>query len=857
MNGKLLVLAVALAIVATGAAGAAPAGPPAISGSSITAESMTLVFGANFDDPSLQVHVQAQAGPKAGDKPPDPVELQASLERVLAGKAEWPAPPDAKDQGWKAPESHDSNVMAIHCENVTAGYVVKILRARTAAGVSAPYVLDRPEVWGASPHQPTPGATVTVWGVNIGYALANTYGGTYPYFGLVSSTGKVVALLKGYFPAQNQHTMRVQEWRFYRSILLPADLAPGSYKLYCWNGYGDPGWSEAGHEVQVVAPAPAPKVVRLANYGAAGDGVTDDTAAIEKAMAAAAPGGGQVLIGPGRYEISHPLVVPEGVSLVGLGAESCRLEASRWKPFTGEWPAEVMTRPADYTAATYHNSGWGIDWYLTKNLDGRQPMVWIKSHSGVEGLTLDATAARTIRAIVLIGVPQPGVCVAPTVRDCRLISSHAGVYDAFPTYWETMGMMSASPTENLVVEGNLMKGSGAAWEILCAGMVGARVRGNTFTVADMHDTFVLVTMHSATRECLFEDNIFENGGRGKTGGAMGAETGYQHDLWLHNTFRQMWKDDGEILMYESGAGLWHGQAASGGASSVVAAGTPGWKPNQYVGCMVFLTGGPGIGQFRTVTGNDASSLTVDQPWRIAPDARSTFGLLHMVVTECLHLGNEFYNCTNYCGIYGAGVRNVWCNEIYQNVSGGLVLWAITGYRAMYLNLVYAEKFNAQAGITLYNRREGETKDPAELAIPKVIGNEIRWCSVRERSYISTENGQIWNDVLRDHWARKGISSPLTPVPGTESGITIMDEPPFWGGTPNDPALDALPVSTKWNLVADNQIVRCPIGIELGKAVDHTILYNNTFYETPTPVLDLAKGTENTGSFVSEGGLPVR
>ena len=69
-------------------------------------------------------------------------------------------------------------------------------------------------------------------------------------------------------------------------------------------------------------------------------------------------------------------------------------------------------------------------------------------------------------------------------------------------------------------------------------------------------------------------------------------------------------------------------------------------------------------------------------------------------------------------------------------------------------------------------------------------------------------------------------------------------------------LDTFPVSTRWNLLADNQIVRCPRGILLGKGVDHTVLVGNTCYETPTPVMDLAKNTVNLDTFVSQGGKPV-
>jgi len=42
----------------------------------------------------------------------------------------------------------------------------------------------------------------------------------------------------------------------------------------------------------------------------------------------------------------------------------------------------------------------------------------------------------------------------------------------------------------------------------------------------------LIVLHGATEECLFEDNVFLNGGRGKTGGAFG-NPGPTHDLWLH------------------------------------------------------------------------------------------------------------------------------------------------------------------------------------------------------------------------------------------------------------------------------------------------------------------------------------
>jgi hypothetical protein len=56
----------------------------------------------------------------------------------------------------------------------------------------------------------------------------------------------------------------------------------------------------------------------VANFGAAGDGVTDDTMAIQDVLDAAGNnGGGVVFVPSGRYKISGNLVVPTGVTLRG------------------------------------------------------------------------------------------------------------------------------------------------------------------------------------------------------------------------------------------------------------------------------------------------------------------------------------------------------------------------------------------------------------------------------------------------------------------------------------------------------------------------------------------------------------
>lgn len=57
----------------------------------------------------------------------------------------------------------------------------------------------------------------------------------------------------------------------------------------------------------------------VTNYGAVGDGTTDDTEAIEDAVAAAATDGGTVVVPPGRYRIRRTLYIPSNVIVKGLG----------------------------------------------------------------------------------------------------------------------------------------------------------------------------------------------------------------------------------------------------------------------------------------------------------------------------------------------------------------------------------------------------------------------------------------------------------------------------------------------------------------------------------------------------------
>lgn len=82
------------------------------------------------------------------------------------------------------------------------------------------------------------------------------------------------------------------------------------------------------------------------DYGAAGDGSTDDTAAIQAALTAAAPTGAPVYLPPGTYRTSSALAAPSNATLFGGASVNAAYSgdvAAMIKPLPGFAGAAVIT----------------------------------------------------------------------------------------------------------------------------------------------------------------------------------------------------------------------------------------------------------------------------------------------------------------------------------------------------------------------------------------------------------------------------------------------------------------------------------------------------------------------------------
>jgi hypothetical protein len=77
------------------------------------------------------------------------------------------------------------------------------------------------------------------------------------------------------------------------------------------------------------------EVKNVKDYGAVGDGVTDDTAAIQAAIDSLGADGGTVEIPVGIFGITNTLIVPDKATLAGVGAGSSEIKALGGFTFTG------------------------------------------------------------------------------------------------------------------------------------------------------------------------------------------------------------------------------------------------------------------------------------------------------------------------------------------------------------------------------------------------------------------------------------------------------------------------------------------------------------------------------------------
>jgi hypothetical protein len=428
---------------------------------------------------------------------------------------------------------------------------------------------------------------------------------------------------------------------------LPADLAPGDYVAGLFNGdIGQP--AEAGKGIEIAAPlAASPSHFDATNFGARGDGHTDDTAAIEAALVAAqAAGGGDVFLQAGRYFVTRGLVIPDGVLLRGETMDRTSLL----------WPDFQIPPPSLISGAR---------------------------RFALQDLTLYAS----MHAEIITGgfANQTALLDAADIRIARVrirASAYRGHLDSAQTaarMEQLKRIFSMAPFAIRLTGRNLalvdcdVISSGGSLQLLRAN--GALVTGNSLGSGRLGSYFI-----TGSQRVIFENNLIFSSDLQSTGGGINTlanDAPVSENIYVHaNTFTSLLGWDREGMTTDGPGGYYYGNVArANGRALHLTSPQPGhFLLGTWTGALVFVAAGTGRGQWAQVTrlegapGREALTVTLDHSFAAPLDDTSIVSISQMQ-RNYLVIGNVFEDTGVAFQTYGSGIDHVIAENVSRRTSG--------------------------------------------------------------------------------------------------------------------------------------------------------------------------------------------
>jgi hypothetical protein len=320
----------------------------------------------------------------------------------------------------------------------------------------------------------------------------------------------------------------------------------------------------------------------------------------------------------------------------------------------------------------------------------------------------------------------------------------------------------------------------------------ALVSGNTIRnvrLGQANNLFIRAFVHS-----IVENNTIEDGDRNWVG-QCGYTSGYHSILlgnrWVNTLPRR--HNSGEN-MYEAGDATWHGPVARADRSSLTVAGTP-FEGKKLLNEYVLILDGRGLGQYRRVTTNAASSLTVEPAWEVTPDA-TTYITVGKAYVETLWIDNEEDNTANWTGFWGDNFGHVVDSHALRR-GEGFYLWAFQDSKPSPV------AFCDLIGVRIMDRGN------ISLLGPLVFGNTVRFSEVTGFRYAPSFHIQpTW---LQDQDPKRRAAVDLQPmkhkIPGLPATAPLKD----------------------WNIIEGSHLYDGPCGIRIAPEARHTQVRRNAIH----------------------------
>jgi hypothetical protein len=242
----------------------------------------------------------------------------------------------------------------------------------------------------------------------------------------------------------------------------------------------------------LAAPGGAPTTGTVRDWGAIGDGVADDTAAIQRCIDAA-PEGGEVRLPVGRYRVTKPITIGKTLALIGEGAA--------YSQYLGPFGDPAYASP---------NYAWGAiiestvtDGPTLDHSPGRYTGLRIE-HLAIKGIGDGTRTGPGIR------IAFPGGACEAELRGLQISNFAVGI-DAQSTMCSTFDRIRVNGCD----VGILLRSNGNTLSSLALsgcgdGVVLDGASKNTITGAIQSSTRVGVVLKGGSEENSLRDIYFEN-----------------------------------------------------------------------------------------------------------------------------------------------------------------------------------------------------------------------------------------------------------------------------------------------------------------------------------------------------------
>lgn len=670
-----------------------------------------------------------------------------------------------------------------------------------ADGQTAPVpLLNRPECWFVQPtvlqpgldqNQAAVGATVQLIGKN---------------FLLPGDIGQARVVLVGADQAPRELVVSNAE-RFSLRVQLPPDLAAGPYNLWVHNGFGGrAGWGGPLPVAIKAADHWPDKVFNVkTDFGAKGDDTTDDTAALQQALAAAETNGGGIVYLPwGIYRVSHWLALPPHTILRGDNRDASVLM----------WPADPATSFADFTPAAIY----GFAPYAVEDLT----IIARK----VDTLFVDSSFPPKLPP-ELAG-KKPAVNRDVFFRRVNfqhwLLASHP---DRLPELWNTRtnasgtglkaGKFDGDGAHILSISGvtnfELSACQAQGGQIHLRNLVNARETGNLY---GNEMGYCWTEMGGGAHFVVSEGNEI------RASSSWGYNRiGMQYVYSAHNQSYNFVRGEREAMTLdisalpatgEHGNITWIGKPTAVAATQMVLNGIKA-ADNEFAGMAVVILDGPGVGQYRVVTSNTPTVFSLEKPWDVAPDTNSTIGvwqlMRHMIVYKC-----EGRDCSAFAQLYGSFYDYIVDSCHVERNQG---IWGQSGWfvQFRYNDVLFANTYHTGIG-------PAGGKNPEKTLPFSFVG--LTDGILRITKFGSAQYGKklVMVDEVADH-----------PIAGVHGAIVKGNHLEYNQRVAFPPSFSVDPHAKKpvrmYDVVVDgNHIEHSPVGVQIGAEVRGAVISDNTY-----------------------------